>query len=414
MRRPVQPTSLALALALTACDPPDDGLRKCDGDLCIEVFRGTYASEPCADIPTQSCTYVDVFFVLTDDGTSVRDLDEAEVTMRIDDHEVGVEGAASLTQENGLLVTLLLDRSYSIEEAGATEQVRDAAKGFLDALPDEAVVAVAGFASEARVPVPLGTTDAPAVDLTYFPLDAAGRSALASILDHGYAPYQAPESQAFTKLYDAVANLADLRPTEGDRAAMQAVAIVLSDGADTASSTYGSTEETIAHVTAVAPDLEIYAVGLGEAIDEPALERLSEGRAYLASDAAALSGAFAAVADDLGAIYRYRILVAEVGADARATIAVDHGGRGLRTSFDLASITDGGGGPAPGDPMVPVDPPSETCTKPCTSSEECEPGEACLDTTEGNLCMPESCGGCFELGLTCNYYADQCAFSECV
>jgi hypothetical protein len=154
------------------------------------------------------------------------------------------------------------------------------------------------------------------------------------------------------------------------------------------------------------------------AIDEPALERLSEGRAYLASDADALSGAFAAVADDLGAIYRHRVLVAEVGADARATIAIDYGSRNLRTSFDLASITgDGGGGDggsAPGDPMVPVDPPSTTCTRPCTLSEECEPGEACLDTTEGNLCMPESCGGCFELGLTCNYYADQCTFSECV
>lgn len=417
MRRAPSSLPFLLALALVApasggCDPPGDGLRKCDGGLCIEVFRGIYSTEPCAGAPAQSCTYVDVFFVLTQDGTSVRELDASDVRMSIDDHDVGVEGAATLTQKNGLLVTLLLDRSYSIEEAGATERVRAAAQGFLDALPDEAVVALAGFASEAQVPVALGSEQ-----LGYFTLDAAGRSALDGLLDDAYQPYQAPESQAFTKLYDAVANLADLRPKEGDFAAMQAVDIVLSDGADTASSSYRSADAAMAHVGEVAPDLKLYAVGLGDAIDEQALERLSEGRAYLASDASALSDAFASVANDLGAIYRYRILVAEATYDARATLGVAHGGHRIETSFDLASITDDGpgdGGPiGEGTTGLPPDPPSTTCALPCTASAECGPGEACLATTVGNLCMPVECEGCFAAQLTCTYFADACAFEAC-
>jgi len=288
--------------------------------------------------------------------------------------------------------------------------VRAAAKGFLDALPDEAVVALAGFASESHVPMPLGSDQ-----LGYYTLDAAGRTALAGLVDGAYQPYQAPESQAFTKLYDAVANAADLRPKDGDFAAMQAVDIVLSDGADTASSIYRSAEAAMAHVGEVAPDLKLYAVGLGDAIDERALERLSEGRSYLASDATALSDAFASVANDLGAIYRYRILVAEVGYDARATLGVAHRGHHIETSFDLAAIAGevpGDDGPEdPGDP--PVDPPSTTCARPCTTSAECGLGEACLATTEGNLCMPVTCESCFAAEQTCNYFGDTCAFQSC-
>ena len=424
MRRVLSSFVLAHALvmlAVSACDSPKDGLRKCDDGLCIEVFRGIYSTEPCEGAAAQSCTYVDVFFVLSKDNTSVRDLDEADVRMSIDDHEVGVEGAASLTQQNGLLVTLLLDRSYSIEEAGATEQVRAAAKGFLAALPDEAVVAVAGFASETQVPVPLASGGEQVGALGYFALDATGRAALDATLEGGYAPYQAPESQAFTKLYDAVANLAELRPKDGDHAAMQAVAIALSDDADTASSAYRSAGEAITHVGEVAPDLKLYAVGLGDAIDEHALEQLSEGRSYLAADASALQTAFSAVANDLGAIYRYRILVAEAGYDARAEIGVTYGGHRLETSFDLASIGGGGGGGVSdaggSDPATSSDPPtiptSPTCELPCTTSDECSAGEACLATTVGTVCMPAMCDTCFAVELTCNYLRDTCAFSTC-
>jgi hypothetical protein len=63
---------------------------------------------------------------------------------------------------------------------------------------------------------------------------------------------------------------------------------------------------------------------------------------------------------------------------------------------------DGGGG-------------SSTCQQSCNSDVDCNAGEACLSTVEGNKCLPPSCQTCWDNGQSCasSNGPSGCAFEGC-
>lgn len=58
-------------------------------------------------------------------------------------------------------------------------------------------------------------------------------------------------------------------------------------------------------------------------------------------------------------------------------------------------------------------PPSGTCRSACSSDFDCSPGEDCLSTTSGSVCLPSECGGCFAQELICSSYPASCLFVSC-
>ena len=84
--------------------------------------------------------------------------------------------------------------------------------------------------------------------------------------------------------------------------------------------------------------MKVYAIGLGDDVDEEALRVLSEDRYYLASDATQLEAAFAAISQDLAAIYRYRVLVVNRDDGAVAHFSLTYGGATLQTTFTLSGV----------------------------------------------------------------------------
>lgn len=56
---------------------------------------------------------------------------------------------------------------------------------------------------------------------------------------------------------------------------------------------------------------------------------------------------------------------------------------------------------------------SPTCRRSCSTAEDCGPIEGCLDTTEGQVCLPYDCEGCFTNGLTCWSYPHTCGWIAC-
>lgn len=58
---------------------------------------------------------------------------------------------------------------------------------------------------------------------------------------------------------------------------------------------------------------------------------------------------------------------------------------------------------------------SDTCQQPCSvDGDDCSPGEYCGDTTDGYLCLPSECQGCFEADLSCSSNSATCEFDKCV
>ena len=63
------------------------------------------------------------------------------------------------------------------------------------------------------------------------------------------------------------------------------------------------------------------------------------------------------------------------------------------------------------------------CKESCEEDGDCGSGLRCYDTTSsGKICLPKSCGGCFDTGNTCTYTSDydedrvpamKCEFSHC-
>lgn len=111
-----------------------------------------------------------------------------------------------------------------------------------------------------------------------------------------------------------------------------------------------------------------------------------------------------------------------LGIDAAGTCAA------LGGSFSGPGCSGGGGFPGGDDGAdggaddgadggmddgLPPDDTSPTCQQYCNTSADCSAGELCLDTTEGNLCLPSACNNCFSSELTCTYYTNSCEFQMC-
>ena len=64
-----------------------------------------------------------------------------------------------------------------------------------------------------------------------------------------------------------------------------------------------------------------------------------------------------------------------------------------------------------------------SCKETCEEDSECADGMSCFLTDEGHICLPSSCGTCFEDGRTCHYSENldeqeegelaECGFKEC-
>ena len=139
---------------------------------------------------------------------------------------------------DNLEVVLALDTSGSMEAAGAARQ---AAAGFLAALPAEVPVAIVGFGPEAAV-LAEATTDRAALEVTLDDLTATGETAL----------------------YDR-----SCTPPGSSTAATDRVVVLLSDGGDTASAT------TLEAAEAAAAGITLYVIDLVTPESNPALARLA-------------------------------------------------------------------------------------------------------------------------------------------
>jgi hypothetical protein len=349
--------------ALGSCDfaEEEDGdtttPRACRGSLCLEIYNGYSSTEPCDGAPEEFCNYANVSFTVVDGTSHVIGLESDALEMTINNREVGVEGAQKLTTSNGLLVKLVLDTSYSITEAGAEQVVADAAKGFIEALPDEVLISTSTFASEEEVPVFICADGSQGTGSGQY----YGKEGAAASVDLMYDAHDALTSKSQTKLFDAVGRLSRFNVSDPELKLLQAVMVVFTDGADNASSydyidddDDGVVEaaEARAYITELNSKLKVYAVGLGSGVDATALDTLSEGRTYVAQEASELDAVFDAVAGDLSAIYQLRVLVASIEEDAQGMIKLTHDGTELNISFDMEAIeqsssTGGGDGDDP-------------------------------------------------------------------
>jgi hypothetical protein len=378
------------------------------GTSCLATYNGCTAAEQpdcataysscgdsCPSEQPQPCIYADVYFLANCDGVNVHDLSPPDVQVTIGDRNVGVEGSVLLTQQNGLMVDLLLDRSYSIHAADASTTVRVAADGFLEALPPEGRVRVSSFASEANVPEVLGS----AGQSHYYRVDAAGpeRADLDLLISASYQPYANESSVAFTKLFDAAVGLAEsAAPSDISLSALPSVAVIFTDGADTASLLYANADLARAAMRAAKPAMKVYAIGLGEGIDEGALRTLSEQRFYSAANESSLVQVFQEVASKLGAIYRYRVLVPSAVANAEGTLTVSYCNETSVQDFTMGSLD--------------ADPTAGTNTCASANDGRCDSEPTCEAGTDSADCGPNACGFAFnghcEEGLYCDEGTD--------
>ena len=325
--------SIATLTALAGLIGCGNHPQACADEFCVETFSSGFEETECAD--GTDCVFAEVFFVAQVDGIYINDLRVEDVQLVLDDREVGVEGAADLSQDNDLIVRLALDASYSITEAGAEEAVRSSAMAFVDSLPDEARVAVAMFASEEEVPIFLDLEGTSTNVDTYYDRADAKR-----VIEEQYRAKADESSLAFTKLYDAVTFWSEFEISSRYGVA-QPVLVVFTDGQDNWSQEFDNAPDARDHLDSVAPTQKVYALGLGDDVDEEALDVLSQGRFYSAASSGDLEEAFETIAEDLSSIYQYRALVPEVAEGIAAELRVGHGGDEVAITFDMGPSAEG-------------------------------------------------------------------------
>lgn len=297
----------------------------CSGDFCVEVLDSAFEVDRCAPDAGTTCTFAAVHFSATEKGAPISDSSELTATMTVNGRDVGAEGASSFsTSGPALAVQLLLDRSFSVREAGAEASVRDAATRFIDSLPAAAKVRVLVFASEVQVPILVVAPECATNVGDFMDKDAAKQT-----VADCYAAHDAATSVAQTRLYDAVASV------PAGRRGVPNVLVVFTDGADTASMHVRTPEAARDALRSRIPNMKIFAVGLGAAPSEAALTTLSDGKFFRADDSAALDGAFAAVGSDLRSIHVFRSLVAGREAGTEGTLEVTHKERTVEKRFTI-------------------------------------------------------------------------------
>ena len=259
-------SGLALALALTlalvtqratpaaAQDPPPAGL--------------VLTSVDPAGYPAVSAV------VTVDPGVAGVDLPSTDFTVEENSEPVDASIARMLT--DNLEVVLALDTSGSME-GEPLAAARQAAAGFLTALPAEVPVAIVGFGPKPAL-LAEATTDRAALEVTLDDLTATGDTAL----------------------YDAVVH----STVQFTTAATDRVVVLLSDGGDTASAT------TLEAAEAAAAGITLYVIDLVTPESNPdALARLAaagHGTVSPAADPDALAALYQESARAL--VNRYRVV----------------------------------------------------------------------------------------------------------
>lgn len=314
----------------------------CKGDFCVDISSSFYSNEPCIGDATKSCTYANVYFTAKSKNVHITTPAALTVEMSINDRRVGVEGSSKLTTSNGLVVQLLLDRSYSITESMSTTAVRNGASQFVRSLGNEALISVSVFASETSVPlfVVPGSMSTTTTQTLY-------NKTTAESMVQQYSSYTSATSDSQTKLYDAVGTLGGKKPTGSGADRLQNVLVVFTDGADTASSKFTNPEGVRAELGSKAPLLKVYAIGLGAEPNADALGKISSDRFYRAANSDELQKAFDEVSKELTAIYLYKVLVASVESNATGRLKVTYDTVPVEQTFRMSSSTmsgSGGGG----------------------------------------------------------------------
>jgi tight adherence protein B len=211
--------------------------------------------------------------VTVDPGAAGVDLPATDFT--VEENGKPVDALIARMPTDNLEVILALDTSGSME-GEPLAAARQAAAGFLDALPAEVPVAIVGFGPEAAV-LAEATTDRAALEVTLDDLTATGETAL----------------------YDAVVHTTGQFTT----AATDRVVVLLSDGGDTASAT------TLEAAEAAAAGITLYVIDLVTPESNPdALARLAAaGHATVspAADPDALAALYQESARAL--VNRYRV-----------------------------------------------------------------------------------------------------------
>lgn len=248
----------------------------------------------------RNCHYLNWYFDLREGDKPATTLTTNDIVATVDGVNLGVESNAALTQQNTLRVALLLDRSYSITEAGAAQSVRDAAKSFVNAMPEGTFFQARKFASEPSVPL-------------FMQGSTWDKAKVLSAIDTNYDPWPISNAEGFTKLFDAMGRtgflMQDNNGTVADYPYFQRVLVVLTDGEDTASTVFVD-GQGLPNASLVREQLDVcrvhtIAVGLGSSIQQSTLASLSD-RTVIATTKEDLADSFAKVAEDLKGRFRLR------------------------------------------------------------------------------------------------------------
>ena len=251
---------------------------------------------------------------------TVLDAERSDVDVTSEDVEVFEDGVGQVVDTfqqavSPVSIVLALDSSGSMKNSA--ELVRSTAKEFVKEVRSEDSLALITFADKPKFEHVLAQN-------REWTLDAIDK----------YVPLGG------TALYDAVWNaLLHLKPVKGRRAV-----VILTDGRDennpgTAPGSTHTFDEVLKLRREV--DAVIYAVGLGDKVDAPVLQRLadeSSGQAYFASDASSLDEQFKRVVESMRR--RYVLSYTSTNSD------YDGGWRGvvIRTRRPGDVVTVGSGG----------------------------------------------------------------------
>jgi len=300
------------------------------GSLVIALASAALAGEPSGFDFVDTSDFPTVRVVITP-TTDRGGLVAGDVTV-LQDGEA-VPATVTPLESDPIEAVLLIDTSGSM--AGAPiAAAKQAAIGFISALPPGSSVAVLGFGDEVQVVTGLA---APSDETT------AGITGL--------------RAQGETALYDAV--LAAAQALAADSSSRRLI-VLLSDGGDTASE--ASLEDVIVGLSGIT--VGFYAIQLeGSEVDSAALSAIADagsGRFVAAADSEGLAAIYAEIAADVASQYAVAFEVPHGGSSViEVVVAGESGVERFAADLELPDL------PAPGSaPVVTLVPPAARTVTP--------------------------------------------------
>lgn len=265
-------------------------------------FRNLRVVEVRADAKTRS-TRVRVSFEVFSAGKTISGLSGKNFRAFEDDIPATSESLTSAIAEDiRVPVTLLLDTSLSMYEAGAVVELKQAASRFVERLEPE------GYA----------------VRIMKFDTDVKGLRSVNNISDS--------REGRWTSLYAAI----DRAVRENEKA----IIVVFSDGADNYSQNHGVA--SLKDVEQQLGDRTVHAIGFGNLQGEhdrqgvPALDALKRltrnGSVAVAAEATEFDSVFSDLSDRLRSVYLFDYFSPNLSGDHTLEIQVSYGGQTARTS----------------------------------------------------------------------------------